>query len=1481
VRTRADFGALLEALRRGADLSIRAAARRSGNPSSTLQDWFTGDRLPARGQDGRFRALLDVLGAPDPERVVAALDRLRDADSRRRPSRAQPFPGLAGFGPGDAAWFFGRAGLVDAALARFHAVVDRPGRRRLLWVVGASGSGKSSLLHAGLWPALEAEGRRVASLTPGDDPLGRLAGGLATVLGVEAAAVHAALEWPDGRGLHDIGLGAGLAPAGAPGPAGPVLIVDQCEEALRGGRDAQERFAAGLCALTDPGSPVGCAVVAGLRIEMYACIAAHPGLAGSLQESQVLVGPMRTDEVREAVVGPARTAGFAVQDELVAVLLRDLVPPGSLGGTHDPGALPLLAHALRETWNRSRRREMSVESYEAAGGIRGAIEASAQRVYAALDEREQELARQVLLRLVHVEDGGLATRRVATAAELGGLAPPGSAERRAIGAIVERFVDARLLTAQATTVEITHESLLTAWPRLTGWIEDSRDDLRLHRRLVDAARAWTEAGADPELLVGGLRLDAMRGWARSAGHRVRLNQQEHDFLAASQNRAVAVGRARRRRAFRLRTLSAISAALAVLSMALAVLLNRARTEAIVARDEARSREAALTALLLRATDPGLASQLAVAAYAIEPTVEARSAVLASAGGPVSARRVGGPGPAALAATPDGALTAVSDASNGTVRLHARRAGRRARAASLGSRAGRPAGVIDLGGPDHEVHALAFTPDGRTLVTGDSDAEVRLWDVTDPHRPRARGDPLRGPDGAVRRLAVSPDGTELAAAGEGPGTFRWDITDPAAPRPRALLPAPAPATVAVAYDPRAARLAVGDGLGNVQLWDVPGARTGSSGSARPGPVLPVDGRPVRGLAFDPGGRYLAAGTEGGRLRVWDLAGPTGPRKVPVAAATADSWVNTTAFSPDGRFLLAGSSDLRLRVWSTATWAPVAVLPHPAAVTGAAVLADGVTVVSAAADGGVRWWDLPAALALRVRGRVWSLTFDRAGDRMATTSADEVVVWDLAAGPAGPADPARSARREVALTPPGADPPMAGSAAGPADPPPPDGVPGIDDGLGGTSALAPGGDLLALGGRRDGDVYLVDLAVPADPALAADLLPGRPGLVRQVAFRPDGGALAAGGDDTDVRLWSLSDRRPGPPVGRVAAPTEPVLGLAWSPDGRLLAVPSADSRVYLVDVSDLAHPEVRARLDAFAAPAHAAAFSPDGTVLATGGSEGFVVLWDVSDPRRPRRIGEPVTGPGARIMDLAFDPGGRNLAAAVTDGRTWLWDVGRPAAPEARAVLGPHGGQYQVEFHPATGDLVSSGADGTVRWWPTDVDAVVATICRDAGDPLTAAEWATQLPGSRFVAPCSPDQGRRPFSQGDRGPKTAVTLADAPAATAGRVRSGRERPAGAPAGGRRRTRRGRHDLVPDKSLPLARRERCASPARTAVPDLGKRVPSGTEPLHPPVPRAGTVRHRPGSGGALTHCRPSCRSSRDDAHHRGGGCGYRPRSPARDEP
>lgn len=1288
-RTRADFAALLHARWVERNTTLRQLADRVGSSPTTLSGWFRGANLP-RSHDPRFRRLLAELGEHDPEPWIATLARLQ----RHGASVAVPYPGLASFGAGDADWFFGRDDVVDEAVRRVRALDGDGGRLRVLWLVGASGAGKSSVLHAGLGPRLAAGGSTVVALTPGDRPVERLAGALAGPLAVSPEAALA--------GLRD-GPAGWVASLDGSGPRARRLVVaiDQYEELFRACDDRDERalFVDALVALAQPGAGT---VVAGLRVEFYHHLVGDDRLAPSLEYGQLIVGPLRPPQVQAAIEEPARRAGFAIEPELVSVLLDDLVPPGAPGGTHDPGALPLLAHALRETWNRARRREMTVRDYVAAGGIAGVVERTAEAICATLAPDELELVRQVFLRLVHVEDGGVATRRVAPLAELQALvapdpapagesappagdgARPGDGDRPAVGDIVDRFVDARLLTAREATVEITHESLLAAWPRLAAWIEGARDALRVHRSVTEAARAWRAAGDDPESLATGVRLEAMASYAADPAPDVPLNQDERAFVAASVARAAAAERARRRHARRLRASAAVATVCALLAASLAVAFAEARAAAVAARDDALSRQIAVKAEQLRATDPTLAAQLAVAGYDIAPTSEARAALLGSSAVPVPTRHAGGPGSTALAISRLGGLLAVSNSDDGTVALHV----------PTGEGDLARAGSIDLGVPDLEIYALALTPDDRTLVVGDAGSDITLWDVGDPGRPRRIGPVLHGPARAIQALAVDPSGTEVAAVGEGDGVFRWDIRDPARPRPLPLLPVP-DITWGVAYRPDGGQLAVGVETGEAQVWDL---------GADPAValVLPVGDGSVFDVAFSPDGDTVATGSRGGTLAVWDLSRPA-PRPVEVSDAQFESWVNTVAFSPDGDRLVAGSSDLSLRVWDTTTWAPPHTLPHPAALTQAVFVRRDGRLVTAAVDGTVRLWDLDATVPVRVPGRIWGLGYSDDGARFAAFSGEAAGLWDAAD--------------------------LHGAPLGEV------GVPeGADDPLSGGSAMSDDGRLLALG-TRPGPVYLVDVADPARPKLVDDPLTGPRDLVEVVAFAPGGGLLAAGGRDHDVHIWDISDPGAARRVAVLDDAAESVLDLAWSPSGTQLGVASADNRVYLYDLADPRAPALLARLGGFDSEAYAVAFRPDGGVLATAGSDTTVILWDISEPAEPRRLGEPLGGPTARVYDLAFDPAGERLAAAVVDGTAWLWDVHDPADPERRAVLGPVGVPLSVVHFAPDGETLASGdADGRVHVWSLDEGAVADAVCASAGEPLTAAEWETHLPGAGFVPPC---------------------------------------------------------------------------------------------------------------------------------------------------
>lgn len=1256
--TRADLGVLLTELRQRSGRSLRELAAAVGSSPSTLSGWCRAENLPFPAQFDTFRAMLREMGVDDPEPWVDLLVELRTGGAGRAHHGAPPYLGLAAFGREDADRFFGREALLERALTRWSSLRTDDGRANLLLLVGASGSGKSSLLHAGVGARLAGQGTAVATFTPGREPVQRL---------------HAALTTATSQQDH----------------AMPVLLIDQFEELYTAGADPQERerLLTELERLTDPSSEEQVGVIVAVRVDFYAELAASGHLAQALEDAQLLVGPMSETELRCAIVEPARRAGVTLDDDLIALLLRDFVPSSSMAREHDVGALPLLSHALLETYRRSRRGRMTVADYEAAGGVRGAVERSAEEVFNGCTPSQQALMRQVLVRLVHVENGTLATRRVATYDELQGLLP--GDDPTDISDLLEPFIAARLVTAHATTVEISHEALLAAWPRLQSWIEEGRDAIRLHRRVTEATQLWIGAGRDPSALARGVLLEEMRTTIDTSDGPVQLTGAEREFLAASVSHADAAARAARQRTSRLRLLVAATTALAVLAGVLAVVAAGARTDALLARDEALSRQLSLAAERLAETDPSLGAELTVAGYTIAPTNEARSSLLDAATAPRATRILGGPGSTAMAASPDGRLVALGNSADAEVQLLVR---------DGGSDALTRAATITLDDPSVEIYALALTADARVLAVGDTAARISLWDVTDPQTPTALAEDLRGPQGPIQGLSFDPSGNELAAVGLGAGTFRWDVTDPGDPTDLPLLAAEE-ITWSVAHSPGGGRIAVGDDVGRVVLWDVDTPQE---------PVVlttltPTD-RSVLSVGFSADGRLLAAGSRDGTLHAWDLSDPNAPTAVEIPEAAFESWINALAFAPDGDHLAVGSSDGQLLLWATDGWQLLDSLRHPAALTSVAFTSNPDTLLSAATDGSARSWELSATVPMRLQGRIWSLAFTDDGGRLAAFSGAETGLWDVRGTAAAP----RLA------------PPLPEPLDGPA--------------FSGAGAMSPDGTLLAHGSLT-GEVLLFDVSDPSSPRPVGVPLGGSEDLVEVVAFNPDGTLLAAGGVDTDVRVWRLDDPADPELVSVLDAPTEIVLNLAFSPDGTLLAAPSADNSVHLFDLTDPARPSELGTVGTFASEAYAAAFSPDGGLLATAGSDAEVQLFDLTDRRAPQPVGAPVQGPSGRIYDLDFDPGGTRLAGAVVDGRTWLWDVEVPAQPKTLAVLGTSTSpMYAVAFHPDGDRLAASGASGQVTLWTLDEVAARDAICDDVGDAITENEWQVHLRERPYAPPC---------------------------------------------------------------------------------------------------------------------------------------------------
>jgi WD40 repeat protein/transcriptional regulator with XRE-family HTH domain len=1272
-----DFGRELTLARRRAGLTVRQVAKASQTPASTVGDYFAGRHLPPPSQPEllpRILAACGVTDAAEVERWLAALGRVRRAPGRRPAPGQAPYRGLASFQPEDAAWFFGREELA-LHLARLATGAAAPGVP--LAVVGPSGSGKSSLLRAGLVPRLRAgsparpEGRPVVLVTPGDSPLAALAEGLASLTasgqgGPEAPSLGArALREPDR-------WAALIARAGN----APAIIVDQFEEVFAATSEAERQaFITALAALSNT-----TLVVIGLRADFYGHALRYPGLARSLQDRQIVVGPMSAAQLRRIIVEPAHKAGLGIEDSLVEVLLADMRPsgaPGPAAAGHEAGALPLLSHALLATWERSGGSRLTVASYQAIGGIREAIARTAEAAYGTLDEQEKEAARHLFLRLVHVADDARETRARIPLSDL-----PGDAAVAA--AVLERFVRQRLVTLDMATAEIAHEALLDAWPRLRAWIDADREDMRVRRFITAAAQAWEETGREPAALLRGGQLALAREWAATDANRALLSGLARDFVDAGIAEERAQQAAQRRQTRRLRQLAAGLAVLVLITVGLAGYAFQQRQLATAARNMADSRSVAIEADEVRAHDPALAAQLSLAAYQIAPSSGALASLLESSGVPMAARMFDSDGVVqAVALSPDHRLLAVA-AADGTLRLWDM------------SRPGHPVPIRTVAklGRNDALYAAAFSPDGRVLAAAGSDGTVSLWSVADPRRPVPLGGPLTGPAEAVYSLAFSPDGG-LLAAGSADKTVRlWGVKNPAHAVPvGGALTGPAWSVQAVAFSPDGQLLAAGSADRTVRLWNV-------SDPARPTPV----GKPLTGptntvdaVAFSPDGQTLVAGSYDDKVWPWSIANPAKPAaEKPFTGATNS--VMTVAFSPGGRMLAEGGSDGRVLLWDTATHALLGAFPHPQPVTSLAW--DGTHLLIAGdADGYVRAWRVPPP-GLMTGSAANSVAFSPGGPTLAVGGSG-LQLWN-------PATHAITASARVPGT------------------------------VVNAVAFVPGGHLIATG-YGDGKIQLwrhgaglVPLGTPRTASISSSAATNN---VECVAFRGDGAILASGGDDGTVRLWDVADPAAPKLLSTVLdSPSAMVFSVAFSPNGRILAAASGDDLVRLWNVRDPARPVLLGRLTGPTNYAMAVAFSPDGRTLAVGSADRDIRLWDVADPAHPHRVGRMLTGPSGYVYSVAFSPGGRTLAAG-TDGSVWLWDLTSPASPRLVATLaGPTGHVRSVAFSPSGHTLAAADSAGQVWLWDTSARDVTAAICATSGQPLTRSEWWTYLPGRPYTPPC---------------------------------------------------------------------------------------------------------------------------------------------------
>jgi WD40 repeat protein/DNA-binding SARP family transcriptional activator len=1273
---RAAAGAVLERTG-GVPLLVHQAAADRARAQAAYQVGETASQTADRRSHLRMaqaRLADDVIGLRElgehSQQVarLAAGQELPEQEPDGRPAAAVcPYKGLARFEPSDAAFFFGRERLIAELVTHLVGA-------GLVGVVGPSGSGKSSLVRAGLLPAVQegvlpgSDRWRQVLLRPGEHPMAELAdaaGRRDTAGGGDGSATTDA-SGKAGQAMTP-GLGAGAWVWRAlTGAERLVLVVDQFEEVFTTCRDEGERsaFLAALTAAAWADRYV--TVVVAIRADYYGHCAADPDLADLLAANHVLVGPMRPDELRRAIELPARRAGLRLEPGLSAAMVEEIAG--------QPGGLPLLSCALLESWQHRQGRTMTLAAYHQAGGVHGAVARLAERAWSGLDADQQRTARRILLRLAGPGEGEAVVRRRVPLAE---FAASGDEHARAV---LDTLADQRLLTKGEDTVEVAHEALLREWPRLRGWLDEDVQGRSLHRHLIGAAKEWEGADRDAGELYRGARLTGALDWARE--HDADLNELEQEFLDAGRaaaEREVADARRRAEREARTsRRLRGLLAGLAaVLALALAAggfavaLRDRAEHQTLVAQRQTRVAESRRLAAQVLQSDLDRSLLLAAEAVRLDDSVETRSALLTTLlRSPQALKVFGGDGNQlhGLALSPDGRTLAAVD-HIGTTYLWDTRSGRR------------------LDGPDGSWVA-AFSRDGRLLAyEGDLNPDLVLWDVA--RRAAVRRLPLPSEEDVVD-AAFSPDGRVLAASTRRGSLIFWDPAS--GERLGAALhpyhPDKDGFEVSLAFARNGATLFTSVQGGRTIVWDV----------ARRRPVLtfPLGGM----LTLSGDSKLLALGRQDGSIVLADAG--TGRRNKVLSGHSAA--ITGLAFSPAGGSLASVSGDRTAILWDVATGTAREILRgHAGAVTGLAFSPDATTLYTSSLDDSVIAWDLTRTRGLarqltRAASPVVGVAFSpRDPNLLALAQRDgPVTLWNVAK------------RVRVGKT-------LA-----------------VTGGSANAVAFSPDGSLLAAA-HADGTVVLFDVATQARigrplPSAYGPRYALHEGQdINDLAFSPDGRLLATAGNDGSTALWDLARRAL---VGRPLNGYDGVVAVAFSPDGRTIASGTGEGKVFLTRVPDgkVLH-ELVATPTGPRIPTSALAFSPDGKTLAAASLDGRVRLWDPHSgaARRPAWLAE-----GGGIVSMSLSPDGGMLATSGSDGTAALWDIG--SAKQIGVPLTGPPSQAVAAFDPTGHTLATAFHDGTVLLWELDSASWLKRACAVAGRRLTQQEWQDFLPGRPYQPSC---------------------------------------------------------------------------------------------------------------------------------------------------
>lgn len=1189
-----------------------------------------------------------------------------------------PYKGLRPFAEADAADFFGRESLIANLIDSMAQVSNGS---RFLAVVGPSGSGKSSVVHAGLVPALRRGALRnsaawfYTSMSPGTSPLAELESALLSVA-AEAPPDMTTQLMDSYQGLHHV------VSQIVPENAELVLVIDQFEEMFTVVADEslrQHALDSIHYAVTHPASRLR--IIVTIRADFYDKPLLYSGFGELMQRRTEVVLPLSPSELEQAIVGPAERVGLRLDKQLVTEIINDV--------SAQPGALPLLQFALTELFDERTKNTLSVTIYQQTGGVSGALARRADEVFMSLDTPGQKAARQLFLQLVALGEGTDDTRRRIDWKVVRALQD----QFPAIPDVIDTFGKYRLLTfdrdplTRTPTVEVAHEALIQQWRRLRDWLSDAREDLRIQRRIENAAREWLNTERDPSFLATGMRLSQFEEWfaqtdlALTANQRSYLEasiEQHHQREAAEQARIEREERLERRQR---RALVAVAVVLLIGFVAALGFGLLALQQSEEAEDAQRAAEASAADARANARLAQVAQQSAEAnaeSARLQEQVARTNALQAQENLEAAQENAAEAQSLALATS---SQLALADNNTDLAILLAIEANNIEMAPALAQRslfeaAYAPGTRYRFDAHTDWVRKVAFSTTNEYIASAAQDGKVILYEVATGRVRREFG----GHAGQVFAVTFNRDSSHLASGGEGGRVIIHDVLSGFDIR---TYEAPDAGTVfAVDYSPNNAILAAGYESGEIILWSLrsdtiiqrvqahdariwdleftaDGLRivtasddaTARVFDALTGAELVVfDEHPQRIHSVDiADGRNLVAtaGAGNNSIYLWDLN--TGESRLRIAGH-ADQ-VYDAEFSPNERELISSSQDATIRVWDVDTGLEVERLQgHAAAVRTIAVSPYGGLAASGSYDMSVRLWDLNnGAVAGRSFGHtddIYDIAVSADGTQALSGAWDNtVILWNLQRN---------SAMRRMT----GHDdwirdvdfaPDMETGISGSYDQTVIvwDLITGeqlarlAHDGRVWAVAYSPTGEYFA-SGSQDGIVKVWD----AETYELVWQLEGHPAWVRGIDFSPDGTQLlSVSGVDVSIRIWDLSN---GQQIAELYGHGDWLWSASWSPTGEYFITSASDTRIILWDAETF---EIVRRYEGHTGPVNKVDFSPDGRTFASGSTDGTVRLWDVESGAELRRF----LHTGAGVWSVAFHPNGQEILSGTTDAVITQWRI----------------------------------------------------------------------------------------------------------------------------------------------------------------------------------------------------------------------------------